>query len=137
VQEGIRAAAGEPLTLTQKQVTVRGHAVECRIHAEAGGARRTVRAFHAPGGLGIRVESALEVGDAIAVDDGPLLAKVLAHGATREQALGRLRAALAELVIEGVPTNVALHQRVLADPELARGAVHTNWLDERESRAER
>jgi len=136
VQQGIRAAAGLPLDVEQKDVVVRGHAVECRIHAEPSGAatpaRRTVQAFHAPGGLGIRVESALEVGDVIALDEEPLLAKVLAHGATRAEALGRLRAALAELVIDGVPTNLALHRRVLADPELDRGAVHTNWLEEHE-----
>jgi acetyl-CoA carboxylase biotin carboxylase subunit len=137
VQEGIRAAAGLPLGLTQKNVTVHGHAVECRIHAEpvrgVPAARRTVQAFHAPGGLGIQVESALEVGDAIAIEDEPLLAKVLAHGATRDQAIGRLRAALAELVIEGVPTNLALHQRVLGDSEFGRGAVHTDWLEEHEA----
>ena len=136
VQEGIRAAAGEPLSLSQKHVTVRGHAVECRVHAEASGSapstRRLVRAFHAPGGLGIRVESALEVGDAVAIEEEPLLAKVLAHGATRDQALGRLRAALAELVIDGVPTNLALHRRVLEAPDFARGAVATNWLETRE-----
>jgi len=134
VQEGIRAAAGEPLSVTQKSVTVRGHVVECRVHAEAAGSapsvRHEVRAFHAPGGLGIRVESALEVGDAIASEDEPLLAKVLAYGATRAQALSRLGAALAELVVEGVPTNLPLLKRVLVDPELVRGAVHTNWLEE-------
>src|SRR5258705_1864208 len=91
--------------------------------------RHGVRAFHAPGGLGIRVESALEVGDAIAIEDEPLLAKVLAHGTTRVQALSRLAAALTELVIDGVPTNLSLLQRVLAEPELVRGPVHTNWLE--------
>jgi acetyl-CoA carboxylase biotin carboxylase subunit len=139
VQAGIRAAAGEPLGLAQKDVAVRGHAIECRIHAESDGAappsRRTVRAFHAPGGPGIRVESALEVGDVVALDEEPLVAKVLAHGATRGEALARLRAALAELVIMGVPTNVDLLRRVLADPELARGAVHTDWLEEHEGTA--
>lgn len=133
VQEGIRIAAGESLSIASKDVEVRGHAIECRVHAEwsqgAPAARHAVRAFHAPGGLGIRVESALEVGDVIAVAETPLLAKVLAHGATRRQALARLRAALAELVIDGVPTNVALYQRVLADPDFVRGAVPTTWLD--------
>jgi acetyl-CoA carboxylase biotin carboxylase subunit len=137
VQEGIRAAAGEPLSLSQKSVTVRGHAIECRVHAEASGGvpvtRRMVRAFHAPGGLGIRVESALEVDDTVAIEEEPLLAKVLAHGATRDQALGRLRAALAELVIDGVPTNLALHRRVLDAPEFVHGAVPTNWLETHEA----
>jgi acetyl-CoA carboxylase biotin carboxylase subunit len=133
VQEGIRVAAGEPLSIRSKDVEVRGHAIECRVHAEWSKgtplSHRTVRAFHAPGGLGIRVESAVEAGDVVAVGDAPLLAKVLASGATRPQALARLRAALAELVIDGVPTNVALHQRVLADPAFVRGAVHTTWLE--------
>lgn len=131
VQEGIRVAAGEPLSIRSEDVVVRGHAIECRIHAECpAGAptpQRTVRAFHAPGGLGIRVESALEVGDVVAGDD--VLAKVLAHGATRAEALARLRAALPELVIEGVPTDLALHRRVLAHPDFAGGPVHTTWLD--------
>ncbi len=133
VRLGIRVAAGEALPLEQKQVTPRGHAIECRVHATndaAPGARAMVAAFHAPGGLGIRVESALQAGETIALDDEPLLAKVLAHGTTRDEALARLRAALAELVIDGVPTNLALLARVLADPELARGPVHTNWLED-------
>jgi len=137
VQEGIRVAAGEPLAVRAKDVVVRGHAIECRVHAEwTRGApeRRTLRAFHAPGGLGIRVESALEVGDVLAIDDEPLLAKVLAHGDTRPQALARLRAALAELVVDGVPTNAALLARVLADPDLVRGDVYTDWLESRDAR---
>ncbi len=133
VREGIRVAAGEPLAMTAKDVAVRGHAIECRVHAEwpkgAPAARHAVTAFHAPGGLGIRVESALEVGDAVAADD--VIAKVLAHGATRAEALARLRAALPELVIEGVPTDLDLHRRILAAPDFARGPVHTTWLDAR------
>lgn len=133
VQAGIRVAAGEPLAFEAKDVVLRGHAIECRIHAEcpagAPDTRHTVRAFHAPGGLGIRVESALEVGEVVAGDDTPLLAKVLAHGATRAEALARLRAALPELVIDGVPTDLPLHRRLLDDPAFLRGGVHTTWLD--------
>jgi acetyl-CoA carboxylase biotin carboxylase subunit len=133
VQLGIRVAAGEPLALEQKQVITRGHAIECRVHAvnaRALSTSATLTAFHAPGGLGIRVESALRTGESIALDGEPLLAKVLAHGATRAEALARLRAALAELVIDGVPTNLGLLARVLGNPELARGPVHTNWLED-------
>ena len=130
VQAGIRVAAGEPLGFGAEDVVVRGHAIECRVHGECGpGTRHTVQAFHAPGGLGIRVESALEVGDVIAGEEFPLLAKVLAHGATRASALTRLRAALFELVIDGVPTDLALHRRLLDDPAFVRGAVATTWLD--------
>jgi len=132
VQEGIRAAAGVPLALTQKQVVVRGHAVECRIRAEPAVGSAALRGFHAPGGLGIRVESALQAGDVVSPASDPLLAKVLAYGATRAEAFSRLRAALAELVIDGVPTDLPLHRRLAADPELARGAVSTRWLAERE-----
>jgi acetyl-CoA carboxylase biotin carboxylase subunit len=137
VQEGIRAAAGEPLGFEQKNVAVRGHAIECRVHAEAEvvASARLVRAFHAPGGLGIRVESAIEAGDVIATGDEPLLVKVLAHGRNRGQALGRLRAALAELVIDGIATDLPLHRRVLDHPEFVRGAVPTTWLQEEEGRA--
>ncbi len=137
VQEGIRAAAGEPLGFEQKQVQLLGHAIECRIHAEAevASSARLVRAFHAPGGLGIRVESAIEAGDVIVTADEPLLVKVLAHGRSREQALARLRAALAELVIDGVASDLPLHRRVLDHPEFVRGAVPTTWLQQEEGRA--
>ena len=130
VQAGIRIAAGEPLSLDEKDVAVRGHAIECRVHGDCtAGVRHTVRAFHAPGGLGIRVESALEAGHVVTGEETPLLATVLAHGATRALALARLRAALPELVIDGVPTDLALHRRVIDDPAFVRGGVRTTWLD--------
>jgi acetyl-CoA carboxylase, biotin carboxylase subunit len=131
VQVGIRTAAGEPLGLEQDAVRVRGHAIECRIQARADAAPavQTVRAFHAPGGLGVRVEAAVEAGTAIAVADEPLLAKVLARGADRAEAVRRLRAALAELVIDGVATDLPLHRRILEHPAFVRGGVPTTWLE--------
>ena len=130
VQAGIRVAAGEPLGFDAQDVAVRGHAIECRVHGQGPpGTRHAVRAFHAPGGLGIRVESALEVGDVIVGGESPLLAKVLTHGPTRAVALARLRAALPELVIDGVPTDLAIHRRLLDDPAFVRGGVSTTWLD--------
>ncbi|MCC6849726.1 MAG: ATP-grasp domain-containing protein [Deltaproteobacteria bacterium] len=133
VREGILVAAGEPVSIGAAEASVRGHAIECRIRAAgprgATSARYAVRAFHSPGGLGIRVASALEVGDVVAGDE--VLVKVLAHGATRAEALARLRAALPEVVIDGVPTDLELHRGVLADPAFARGPVHTTWLDAR------
>ncbi len=88
--------------------------------------------FHAPGGLGIRVESAVVAGSAVPVQYDPLIAKVIAHGATREQAIARMQTALDELIVDGIETNVPLHRRILADPEFLQGAVHTRYLEKYE-----
>jgi acetyl-CoA carboxylase biotin carboxylase subunit len=136
VRQGIRSAAGLPLEVRQGRVKPSGHAIECRINAESPDTHRPspgqVTAFHAPGGLGIRVETAVAAGSTVPLHYDALIAKVIAHGATREQAIVRMRAALAELVIEGIETNAPLHRRILADPEFLRGAVHTRYLDEHE-----
>jgi acetyl-CoA carboxylase biotin carboxylase subunit len=139
VQAGIRAAAGEPLGFDQTRVTVRGHAIECRVHADAAAASRwqSVGAFHAPGGLGIRVESALAAGTAVDVGDEPLLMKVLAHGVDRAEAIARLRAALAEVVIDGIATDLAVQRRIVAHPDFGRGAVPTTWLEGSGAHADR
>jgi acetyl-CoA carboxylase biotin carboxylase subunit len=133
VRQGIRSAAGLELEVRQRDVHASGHAIECRINAEDADTYRpsagVIRAFHAPGGLGIRVETAVMTGAAVPVDYDPLIAKVIAHGADRAQAIARMRAALDELVVEGIATNVALHRRILADPEFLQGPVHTRYLE--------
>ena len=134
IQEQLRAAAGEPLRVGQEEVTVRGHALECRINAEDPEtqlpAPGTVTAFHSPGGFGVRIETGLFAGYTIPVFYDSLIAKVIAHGATREDAIARMRVALSELVIEGVRTNVPLHRRILDHPEFRAGRVHTRFLEE-------
>jgi acetyl-CoA/propionyl-CoA carboxylase biotin carboxyl carrier protein len=118
----LRVAAGEPLPLTQDDVVLRGHAVEARVYAEdprAGflptGGR--VLALREPSGLGVRVDSGIAPGDVVGSAYDPLLAKVVAHGADRAEALARLDAALAGTVVLGLDTNVAFLRALLADPE--------------------
>ena len=141
VHQGIRSAAGLPLDLRQAEIRPSGHAIECRINAESPDTQRpsagVITCFHAPGGLGIRVESAIAAGSTVSAHYDGLIAKVIAHGATRAQAIARMRAALGELVVDGVETNAPLHRRILADPEFLRGAVPTRYLEKYDGAAER
>ncbi|MEW6271571.1 MAG: acetyl-CoA carboxylase biotin carboxylase subunit [Thermodesulfobacteriota bacterium] len=133
VKEGIRAAAGLPLSLRQRDVDLRGHAIECRINAEDPSTMRpspgTVRALRLPGGPGIRVDTALYTGATVPPHYDSLIAKLIAHGRDRAEAIGRLRSALAELQIEGIATNASMHAALLEDPEVLAGRVHTRFLE--------
>jgi len=135
VKMQIRAAAGEPLALRQEDVTLRGHAIECRIYAEDPDnnffpspgkivSRRT------PAGPGIRLDDGVYVGWVVPTDYDPLLGKLSAWGSGREEAIARLGRALDEYDIGGIRTNLNLFRRLLADPEFLRGEIHTRWLDE-------
>ena len=134
VRQGIRSAAELPLEVCQEEIEPAGHAIGCRIRAEGRDEHQTsavpVGTFHAPGGLGIRVETAIVGGGTVSLQDDPIIAMVVAHGATREQAIARMRGALDELVIEGIETNVAFHRRVLDDPEFLRGTVRARHLEQ-------
>ena len=133
VKEGIRAAAGLPLSVRQRDVVATGHAIECRINAEDPFTMRpspgTVRALRLPGGPGIRVDSALQAGGTVPPHYDSLVAKVIAHGRDRAEAIARIRRALGELQIEGIVTNVALHQALLEDEDFLAGRVHTRYLE--------
>jgi acetyl-CoA carboxylase biotin carboxylase subunit len=132
----IRLAAGEHLTLDQRDVRFTGHAIECRITAEdaerdfapSGG---TVEAYMPPGGPGIRVDSHLYAGYTVPTYYDSLLAKFLAWGQTREEAMDRMARALDEAVLTGVPNTIGFHRRVLRDPEFRAGRVHTGFLEAR------
>lgn len=134
VQEGIRSAAGEALSVGQDDVTCRGHAVECRINAEDPETQLpspgTVTVFVPPGGLGIRVETALYSGYTIPMYYDSLVAKIIAHGRDRAEALCRMRAALSECIVEGIKTNIPLHLRILDHPDFRAGNTHTKFLEE-------
>jgi acetyl-CoA carboxylase biotin carboxylase subunit len=134
VQESIRAAAGEPLSIAQDAVQPRGHAVECRINAEDPDTQLpspgTVTAFLPPGGFGIRVDTHLQVGCTIPIYYDSLVAKVVAHGRDRADSVQRMRGALAECTIEGIKTNIPLHQRILQHPQFRAGNTHTRFLEE-------
>jgi acetyl-CoA carboxylase, biotin carboxylase subunit len=133
VQIGIRAAIGEPLPWRQRDISFSGHALECRIVAEDPVSMLPspgiIRGYHAPGGMGIRVESGVAENSVVSVYYDSLVAKVIASGRTREEAIQRMRGALREYQIGGIKTNIALHQQVLSDPEFLAGDVHTRYLD--------
>ena len=133
VREQIRVAEGHPLTLRQQDVEFRGHAIECRINAED---PRTfapspglVKAYHAPGGMNVRVDSGLYAGYRVPPYYDSMIAKLIVWGHTREGALKRLRRALKEFVVEGVTTTIPLHQALLDDPEFQQGDYTIKWLE--------
>ena len=133
VREQIRVAAGHELGYTQKEITFNGHAIECRINAEDPETflptPGRVSAYHAPGGLGVRVDSALYAGCVVPPFYDSLIAKVIVHAPSRPEAIARMRRALAEFAIHGVSTTVPLHQRILDSPEFQAGVYTIHWLE--------
>jgi acetyl-CoA carboxylase biotin carboxylase subunit len=136
VKEQIRIAAGEHLAVSQKEVAFHGHAIECRINAEdprhdfrptAG----TITTFFPPGGPGIRVDTHAYAGYPIPPHYDSLIAKLIAWGQTREEAIARMRRALAEFEIGGIPTTIPFHLRVLDNAFFRRGEVYTNFVQRR------
>jgi len=133
VQEQIRIAAGQPLSFGQADIVRRGHAIECRLNAEDP-VRFTpspgrVTNWHAPGGPGIRVDSHLYSGYVVPPHYDSMIGKLLAHGATREQALARMRVALSETVVDGIQTNLALHRALLDEPGFVAGGAGIHHLE--------
>ncbi len=133
VREQIRIAAGEPMTLKQSDIVIRGHAIECRVNAED---PRTfvpspglVTHFHAPGGPGVRVDSHLYGSYKVPPYYDSLIAKIIVHGDTREIALARMRQALEETVIDGIKTNIPLHQDILRGNSFQKGLVNIHYLE--------
>ena len=133
VREQIRAAAGEPLDLEQSAIVARGHAIECRIAAEdpVSFAPRpgTVTDYHPPGGLGVRVDSALYAGYTVPPHYDSMVAKLVVHGASRGECLMRLKRSLEEFVIDGIPTTLPLHRRLVDAPDFVAGRYDVHWLE--------
>jgi acetyl-CoA carboxylase, biotin carboxylase subunit len=133
VREQLRIAAGEPLGYGQGDIRLRGHAIECRINAENPEDFRPspgrIAEYHAPGGPGIRVDSALYQGYEVPPYYDSLVAKLIAFGADRDECLMRLRRALEEYVIGGIETTIPLHQRLAENPDFRRGAYDIGWLE--------
>lgn len=133
VREQIRIAAGLPLSYTQDDIKVRGHALECRINAENAKtfipSPGKVREFHAPGGLGVRVESHLYDGYTVPPHYDSMIGKLITWGDDRETAIARAKMALRELVIEGISTNIELHQDLLNDPVVNKGGMDIHYLE--------
>jgi acetyl-CoA carboxylase biotin carboxylase subunit len=135
VQQQIRIAAGERLRVRQKDVQFRGHAIECRINAEDPyrftPSPGRITSFHMPGGPGIRVDSHAYNGYFVPPHYDSLIGKIIAYGDTREQAIARLSIALSETAIEGIKTNVPLHQELLEDAAFLRGGTSIHYLEQR------
>jgi len=135
VQEQIRVAAGEKLSVRQKDIELRGHAIECRINAEDPfrftPSPGRITSYHAPGGPGIRVDSHIYQGYTVPPNYDSLICKVIAYGANRDQAIRRMRIALSEMVVEGIQTNIPLHQELLLDNRVIRGGINIHYLEHR------
>ena len=133
VKEQLRIAAGDTLSYRQDDVTLRGHAIECRINAEDPAtfmpSPGLITQYHAPGGPGVRVDSHIYSGYRVPPNYDSMIGKLIAHGENRAAALSRMRNALAELVVEGIKTNVPLHLRILDDPNFAEGGTDIHYLE--------
>jgi acetyl-CoA carboxylase biotin carboxylase subunit len=134
VREQIRVAEGKPLSVTQEQIEFKGHAIECRINAEDpdtfAPSPGLVTAYHAAGGMHVRVDSGLYAGYRIPPYYDSMIAKLIVYGRTREGCIMRLRRALEEMVVEGVKTSIPLHQRLLTEPDILSGDYSIKWLEE-------
>ncbi|NIM71439.1 MAG: acetyl-CoA carboxylase biotin carboxylase subunit [Xanthomonadales bacterium] len=135
VREQILVAAGERLSYRQDDIRIRGHAIECRINAEHPEtfmpSPGLIEAFHAPGGPGIRIDSHVYDGYRVPPNYDSLIAKIIAHGENRDIAIARMRVALDELVLDGIRTNVPMHQWLLRDPGFIRGGFNIHYLEKR------
>jgi len=133
VREQIRVATGAPLGFSQKDIVFTGHAIECRINAEDPEtflpSPGLVTDFHAPGGLGVRVDSALYAGYRVPPQYDSLIAKLVVHGRTRNECLMRLRRALEEIFVGGIRSNIELHRRLIAAPDFINGDYDIRWLE--------
>lgn len=133
VREQIRIAAGLPLSFTQEDITFEGHAIEVRINAENPDtftpSPGTITEFHAPGGLGVRLDSAIFAGYSIPPYYDSLIGKLIVHGRDREEALARLKRSLGETVISGVDTTIPLFQKLLQEPDILSGDYDIHWLE--------
>ncbi|MCC5795952.1 MAG: acetyl-CoA carboxylase biotin carboxylase subunit [Methylophaga sp.] len=135
VLEQIRIAAGEPLSLKQEDIKIRGHAIECRINAED---PRTfmpspgmVSQYHAPGGPGIRIDSHLYSGYKVPPNYDSLIGKLIAYGNTRESAIKRMQTALKEIAIEGIKTNIPLQRDIMDDTHFQTGGTNIHYLEKK------
>ena len=134
VQEQIRVAAGLPLAYKQKDIKLQGHAFECRINAEDPynfiPSPGQITSCHLPGGNGIRVDSHIYQGYTVPPYYDSLIGKICTHGKTREEAMAKMRVALAEVAINGIKTNTALHRDLFVDPGFAQGGVSIHYLEQ-------
>ncbi len=132
--EQIRVAAGAPLSITQEDIEFRGHSIECRINAENPVSFRPspgkIMHYHAPGGLGVRIDSAVYQGYTIPPYYDSLVGKLIVHGKTRTEALMRLKRALDEVVVDGIETTLPLFRALVREADIIDGNYHIHWLEQ-------
>ncbi|MFQ5756478.1 MAG: acetyl-CoA carboxylase biotin carboxylase subunit [Acidiferrobacterales bacterium] len=135
VQEQLRIAAGKRLEYRQKDISLRGHAIECRINAEDPEtfipSPGCITQYHQPGGPGVRVDSHIYNNYMVPPYYDSLVAKLIVHGDSREMAMARMRVALSEMVIEGIKTNIPMHESILADASFQAGGVNIHYLEKK------
>ena len=135
VQEQIRIAAGEKLRYRQRDIQIKGHAIECRINAEDPyrfiPSPGRITTLHQPGGPGVRVDSHVYPGYFIPPHYDSMIGKLITYGNTRDQAIARMRTALSETVIEGISTNIPLHREMMIDQKFLQGGVSIHYLEEK------
>jgi acetyl-CoA carboxylase, biotin carboxylase subunit len=135
VREQLLIAAGEPLRLRQEDIILRGHSIECRINAEDPDtfmpSPGLIKRFHPAGGPGVRLDTHIYDGYRIPPNYDSMIGKLIVHGSDRATAIARMRVALAELVIDGIRTNIPLQQRIMADPGFQAGGQNIHYLEKR------
>ena len=135
VQEQIRVAAGEKLSVRQRDVEFRGHALECRIDAEHPftfvPSPGRITSYHTPGGPGVRVDSHVYQGYSVPPNYDSMVGKIITYGADRDQAIRRMRIALSEMVVGGILTNIPLHQELLADNRVIKGGASIHYVEQK------
>lgn len=135
IKEQISVCAGAPLSIRQEDVAIKGHAIECRINAEDPRtfmpSPGTVELYHAPGGLGVRMDSHLYSGYRVPPYYDSMVGKLITYGETRQIAIVRMRNALTELVVEGIKTNIALHQDLMRDEAFCKGSQSIHYLEKK------
>jgi acetyl-CoA carboxylase biotin carboxylase subunit len=135
VKEQLHIAAGEPLNYKQEDIKIRGHAIECRINAEDPEtfmpSPGTIEHYHPPGGFGIRVDTHVYQGYKVPPHYDSMIGKLIAHAETRELAIARLSMALSEIVIDGIKTNIPLHQRLAKDTAFMKGGTDIHYLEKK------
>ncbi|HCR4430108.1 TPA: acetyl-CoA carboxylase biotin carboxylase subunit [Morganella morganii] len=135
IKEQLRVASGLPLSVKQEDIKVKGHAIECRINAEdphtfLPGPGKITR-FHSPGGFGVRWESHIYAGYTVPPYYDSMIGKLITYGETREIAIARMKNALAELIIDGIKTNIELHQLIMNDENFCKGGTNIHYLEKK------
>ena len=134
IKEQIFAAAGNKLRYRQEDIVINGHAFECRINAEDtdnfAPSPGSIKQYHAPGGLGVRVDTHIYNGYQVPPNYDSMIAKLIVKGNMRESAIARMRGALSEVFIDGIKTNIPLHERIFTDKNFIKGSTDIHYLEE-------